>query len=172
MSHPIPAARRSAGASCNRIDLIPSTFATSAWFAWLAVVWTVIGFAVTLPWLMRLTIGATIAAASLGGLRTFVLLRGPRAVRAIEWTEAGDLSVCLGATRARYPATLANGSFRVGLRFWVLWFATPVGQRSVLVEESRRDVRAFRRISRCLNGQLRRGSGRSRQPAVTIQPKV
>jgi hypothetical protein len=73
---------------------------------------------------------------------------------------------------ARHPATLASGSFRLGVRFWVLRFATPAGARSVLVQEAARDGRAFRRISRCLDGQLRRGSGRSRQPAVTIPPKV
>jgi hypothetical protein len=152
--------------------LIPSRFATSAWLTWLTLACAITWFAVALPWLARLALCATVAAAGVRGLRAFVLLRGPRAVRAIEWTEAGDLSVCLGPALARYPATLAKGSFRLGTRFWVLWFATPVGARSVLVEEPACDLRAFRRISRCLNGQLRRGSGRSRQPAVTIRPKV
>jgi hypothetical protein len=152
--------------------LIPSLLAASAWAAWLALVAAVIWFAVALPWLARFIICTTVIAAGLRGLRTFVLLRGPRAVRAIEWNDAGDLSVCLGASFAPHPATLASGSFRLGLRFWVLRFTTPTGPRSVLVEEAACDVRAFRRISRCLCGHLRRGSGRYPQPAATIQPKV
>jgi hypothetical protein len=119
---------------------------------------------------VRFTICSVIAAAGVRGLATFVLLTGPRAVRAIEWNEAGDMSVCLGETLAPLPATLASGSFRLGLRFWVLRFATPVGPRSVLVEEAAGAVLAFRRLSRYLSWHLRRGSGRSRRPAVTIQP--
>ena len=172
MSHPIPARQNCAGTSCNRIDLIPSLFAASAWVAWLVLAGMVTWFAVVLPWPVRFTICTAVAAASVCGLRAFVLLIGPRAVRAIEWNESGELTVCLGATLAPHAATLANGSFRLGLRFWVLRFATPAGTRSVLVEEVAGAPLAFRRLSRCLNGHLRRGSGRSRRPAVTIQPKV
>jgi hypothetical protein len=172
MSHPIPARQRCAGTSCNRIDLIPSQFAASAWYAWLMLACTVTWFAVSLPWLARFTICAAVAGAGVRGLRAFVRLEGPRAVRAIEWNDADDLSIWLGASPAPLPVTLANGSFRLGARFWVLRFVTPVGPRSVLVEEAARDIRAFRRLSRRLNGHLRRGSGRSRRPAVTIRPKV
>jgi hypothetical protein len=172
MSQPIRARQNCAGTSCDRIELIPSLLAASAWFAWLLLTCTVTWFAVMLPWPVRFTICSAVAAAGFFALRAFVLLNGPRAVRAIEWNEAGELTVCLGATLASHPATLANGSFRLGLRFWVLRFETPVGIRSVLVEEAAGALLAFRRLSRCLNGHLRRGSGRSRRPAVTIRPKV
>lgn len=172
MSPKIPGAPPCAGTSCNRIDLIPSVPAASAWVAWLALVIAVCWFAVALPASVRFAICVTVAVSGFRGLRVFVLLRGPRAVRAIEWNEEGSLSVCLGATLARCPAALAQGSFRLGLRFWILRFATQVGPRSVLVEEGRHSPRAFRRLSRCLNGQLRRASGRSRRPAVTMPPKV
>jgi len=172
MSHPIPAARRSAGSCCNRIELNPSLFAASAWFAWLALACLVTWFAVALPWVVRFAMCATVLVAGVWSLRSFVLLQGPRAVRAIEWNEAGEWSVCLGATLAPHPATLSAGSFRLGLRYWVLRFATPVGPRSVLVEEAAHARHAFRRLSRVLSGELRRGSGRSRRPAVTIRPKV
>jgi hypothetical protein len=152
--------------------LIPSLLAAGAWLTWLAMACTVTCFAVALPWLARLVICAIVAAAGVHGLRAFVLLAGPRAIRAIEWNEAGELSVCLGAGLARYPAILSPGSFRLGLRFWVLRFATPVGPRSVLVAEAVAASRAYRRLSRCLEGQLRRGSGRGRRPAVTIRPKA
>jgi hypothetical protein len=170
----MPARQRCASACCNRIELIPSLFAASAWFTWLLLACIVTWFAVALPWAARLAICGAVAGAGAGarGLRTFVLLAGPRAVRAIEWNPAGELSVRLGDCLAPQPATLEHGSFRLGARFWVLQFATPVGARSVLVEQAPGDIRAFRRLSRCLNGHLRRGSGRSRQPAVTIRPKV
>jgi len=171
MSHPIPARQSCAGASCNRIDLVPSVTAASAWLAWLALDCVVVGF-VALPWVVRLAMGATIAAAGFYALRTFVLLEGPRAIRAIAWSETEEWSVCLGATAAPCPATLANGSFRLGLRFWVLRFATPRGVRSVLVEEGAQAPYAFRRLSRRLNRQLRRASGLSRRPTDTIRPKV
>jgi hypothetical protein len=172
MSHPIPAARRSAGSSCNRIDLIPSLFAASAGFAWLAIACLVTWFAVALPGVVRFALCSAFAAAGVHGLKAFVLLEGPRAVRAIEWNDAAEWTVCLGATLAPQPATLAGGSFRLGLRYWVLRFATPSGTRSVLVEETARAPHAFRRLSRSLDGQKRGGSGRSRRPAVTIRPKV
>jgi len=172
MSPKIPGAPRCAGASCNRIDLVPSVVAASAWGAWLLLVIAVCWFAVALPAPVRFTICVAVAVAGYCGLRAFVLLRGPRAIRAIEWNEEGSLSVCLGSTLAQFPADLAQGSFRLGLRFWVLRFGTPVGPRSVLVEERRHSPCAFRRLTRCLNGQLRRASGRSRRPAVTMPPKV
>jgi hypothetical protein len=172
MCPPIPAARHSAGVFSNRIEVIPSLVAASAWFAWLALACTVTWLAVALPWFLRFSICATVAAAGLRGMRAFVLLRGPHAVRAIEWTDAGEWSVCLGAKLERHAATLANGSFRLGDRYWVLRFKTTAGACSVLVEEKASTSRAFRRLSRCLHGHVRRGSGRSRQPAVTIRPKV
>ena len=116
MSHPIPATPRCAGTSCNRIDLIPSRLRGGAWFAWLVLVCVVTlvcrGAAVACAFrhLHRRCRGRRIRAAS-----SFVLLEGPRAVRAIEWYEAGELTVCLGATLAPHPATLANGSFRLGV---------------------------------------------------------
>jgi len=171
MSHPIPAARRCADSSCNRIDLIPSLLVASAWFAWLALA-CIATWLSALAWPACVAIGAAVATAGVRAVRRFVLLKGPHAVRAIEWTESGEFTVCVGTSLARLPATLASGSFRLGVRFWVLRFATPQGVRSVLVQEAARDARAFRRISRCLDGHLRRGSGRSRQPAVTIRPKV
>jgi hypothetical protein len=139
---------------------------------WLALVAAVCWFAVALPELARFALCVAVAVSGFRSVRAFVLLRGPRAIRAIEWNEEGTLTVCLGATLSSHPATLAKGSFRLGLRFWVLRFATPVGSRSVLVEEGRHSPHAFRRLSRCLNGHLRRASGRARRPAVTMPPKV
>lgn len=111
------------------------------------------------------------AIAGIRCVREFVLLQGQHAVRAIEWTEAGEFIVCLGDSFARHAATLAPGSFRIGVRRWVLRFETPTGRRAVLVEAGAGDPRSFRRLSRHL-ARLVPGSGRSRRPAVTIRPKV
>jgi hypothetical protein len=152
--------------------LTPSLFAASAWFAWLVLACAVTWFAVALPAYVRFALCAALALAGTRAISEFVLLKGPRAVRAIEWNEAGEWFVRLGATSAPLPARLSSGSFRLGLRHWVLRFATPVGLRSALVEEAARAPSAFRRLSRSLDGQLRRGSGHSGPPAVTIRPKV
>jgi hypothetical protein len=172
MSPKIPGAPPCAGTSCNRIDLVPSVRAAGAWLAWLALVCAVCWFAVALPGIVRFAVCVAVAATGFHGLRAFVLLRGPRAIRAIEWNEEGCLSICLGATCTPSPAVLASGPFRMGARFWILRFATPAGSRSVLVEEERYSPRAFRRLSRQLNGQLRRANGRARRPAVTMPSKV
>ena len=104
MSRPDPRQRRAVpAASCDRIDLIPSFCAASGLVR-------VAGAGLRGHVVRR---GAAVACASRHlrcrrrgrttcALRAFVLLRGPRAVRAIEWTEAGELIVCLGAPLARH----------------------------------------------------------------------
>jgi hypothetical protein len=152
--------------------LIPSRLAAGACLAWLALACGVTWFGVALPTPARAAICAVVALSGFHAVRTFVLLRGPRAVRTIEWTGSGEFFVYLGMSSAPQPALLANGSFRLGVRFWVLRFTTPSGPRAVLVEEAAGGGQAFRRLSRCLIGHIRRGSGRSSRPAVTIRPKV
>jgi len=142
------------------------------WLAWLTLACLVTWFAVALSWPARIAVCAALATAGIRGVRMFVLLRGPHAIRAIEWTEAGEFFVCLGDSVARQPATLANGSFRLGVQIWLLHFTTPTGARAALVAASVRDPQSFRRLSRHLEQHLRWGSGRSPRPAVTIRPKV
>jgi hypothetical protein len=142
------------------------------WFAWLALAGCVTLFAVALPWPARIAICIAFIAPGVHCIRSFVLLKGPDAVRAIEWSEEGEFGVWLGPAFTRYPATLATGSFRLGREVWVLRFSTPLGPRPVLVAGAVQDTRPFRRLSRSLSGHLRRASGRRHRPAVTIQPKV
>jgi hypothetical protein len=142
------------------------------WFAWLALAGGVSLFAVALPWVARLAICLSIVVPGIESVRRFVLLKGSRAVRAIEWTEDGEFAVRLGANLNRVPASLGGGSFRLGLRFWVLRFVTPLGHCPVLVANDVRNTRSFRRLSLCLNRSLRAASGRGSRPAVTIRPKV
>jgi hypothetical protein len=171
MSHPILDTLHCA-ASCSRIELTPSRPAAALWLAWLAFAGLAVLFAVDLPWVARLGIGFFIVVPGALSIRRFVLLKGFRAVRVIEWTEDGEFAVRLGPTLTRFPASLDGGSFRLGLRFWVLRFVTPLGQCQVLLANDVRNAWAFRRLSLCLNRSLRAASGRGSRPAVTIQPNV
>jgi hypothetical protein len=171
MSHPILDTPRCA-APCSRIELTPSRPAAALWFAWLALAAGVVWFAVALPWVARVAICFFIVVPGVESVRRFVLLKGSRAVRAIEWTEDGEFAVRLGPKLNRFPASLGGGSFRLGLRFWVLRFVTPLGHCRVLVANDVRNTRAFRRLSVCLNRSLRAASGRRSRPAVTMPPNV
>ena len=105
MSHPIRATPPCAGTSCNRIELIPSRFAARAWFAWLllACAVTVVCRDAAVACAHR-HLRAPSPRQACVALRAFVLLTGPRAVRAIEWDEAGELHRLPGATLAPHPA--------------------------------------------------------------------
>ena len=159
-------------AYCFRIELNASRFAAALWLAWLALVGAVAVSASLLPWSIRVAFCLAVWVPGVRCIRSFVLLDGPHAVRSIEWSEEGDFGVCLGPQRDPHPATLAAGSFRLGSRWWVLRFITPVGLRPVLIAGGVQDEEGFRRLSRCLTTHLRRASGRSTGPAVTIRPKV
>jgi hypothetical protein len=159
-------------ASCSRIELRPSRLAAALWFAWLAVVCSVVLAAGSLPWISRFVLIFSILGSGIRCIRSFVLLAGPKAVRAIEWREEGEMVVRLGPGFAPQPARLAAGSFRLGVECWVLRFETPAGLCPVLIAGGIHDPEPFRRLSRCLTRHLRRASGRSGGPAVTIRPKV
>jgi hypothetical protein len=156
----------------GRIELAPSRLAAAVWFCWLAFACGVVLFAVALPWVLRLVLCLFLVAPGIFTVRRFILLAGPNAVRAIEWSAAGEFIAWVGPTLARQPAALRRGSFRLGTRAWVLSLATPLGRCPVLVAASEENNLAFRRLSRCLTLRLRRASGRCSRPAVTIRPNV
>jgi len=171
MFQKIPATPRCA-AHCSRIDLRPSRGAAALWLAWLTLVCGATLFAVALPWLARLAVCAAVAIPGFRCVSSFVLLEGPRAVRAIAWSDEGEFVVFLGPALQPQAASVGIGSFRFGLQLWALRFTTPLGPRSVLIAGGVQEPRAFRRLCRCLNGRLRRASGRANRPAVTIRRKV
>jgi hypothetical protein len=129
-------------------------------------------FAVSLPWMARVSLCVVSAAPGIWCVRSFVLLRGKLSVRAIEWTDEGDFVVLLGPGLIRELASLGAGSFRLGVQWWVIWFHTPSGTRPVLIAGAVQDARAFRGLCRCLSVYGRRPAGRRAPPAVTIRPKV
>ena len=103
-----------------------------------------------MPMTARFALGLGLVAANIPAIRAAVLLRGPRAVRRLEWDGEGRFWVTLGNESESHPATLSSASFRPGIAFLVLWFATPAGTRVVLIDGGRQDPVAFRRLSRRL----------------------
>lgn len=103
-----------------------------------------------MPWPVRLALGLVLVVANIPAIRVGVLLLGPCAVRTIEWDEDGLFRLRLGNDPQPRAATLSDASFRLGIAFLVLWFATPAGVRGVLIDGGRQDPVAFRRLSRHL----------------------
>jgi hypothetical protein len=144
------ATRRCAARCCGRIELVPSRRLAVAWQLWLAACLAVLVGGIALPWEARLALGLVLIATHFPAIRVGVLLRGPRAVRKLEWDEEGRFNLWLGDAPEPRPATLTPASFRLGIAFLVLWFATPAGRRVVLIDGGRQDPVAFRRLSRHL----------------------
>jgi hypothetical protein len=159
MSQTIRATPRSAERSSTRIDLEPSRRAAILWLAWLVLIGTITICAVALPLPIRIAICAVPVVAGLGTLRSFVLLRGARGVRSIDWA-GGALSIEVGPRRRRIAATWNRGSFRPGRQWLALAFDTPSGRRQVLVDGRYQDPRAFRRLCCEFSRGLKAGAGR------------
>jgi hypothetical protein len=160
MSQTIRATPRSAECSSTRIDLLPSRRAAFAWFAWLFTVCVITLCAVALPWPVRVAICMLAALAGVRTLGSFVLLRGPRGVRAIDWS--GDaLTIQVGPQCRPIAATWNRGSFRPGRQWLALAFDTPSGRRQVLIDGRYQDTRAFRRLCREFSRRLQGSSGRA-----------
>jgi hypothetical protein len=150
MSPTTRATPRCAARSCGRIDLVPSRRLAIAWLLWLSACLGVLAGGVALPWPARAASGIVLIAANIPAIRVGVLLRGPRAVRTLEWGADGEFRLRLGADPQPWPATLSAASFRLGIAFLVLRFSTPAGRRLVLIDGARQDPVAFRRLSRHL----------------------
>jgi len=130
----------------------------AAWIAWLLAVCAAMLFGVALPLYARIVLCLAAATSTLGGLHTFVLLRGPHAIRVLEWSEAGEFIAYVGSEPCGVPARLARGSFRLGAGLLVLRLALPNSVRSVLIDGGIQDTPAFRRLCRRLAAHSRRGS--------------
>jgi hypothetical protein len=152
MSPTIRARRRSAAASCGRIDFVASRLVATAWIGWLVCA-VLVTLAVDLAWALRLAVAIWVAAAGSRAVWRYVLLRGPLAVRALEWREAGgapEFHLWLGEPGRRLPA-IPQACLRYGVFVWLLRFKTPEGTRQLLVNTDCQDPAALRRLSRRLD---------------------
>ena len=153
MSPKIRATPHSAAASCNRIDFVASRLAATAWWCWLACA-VLVTLLADLAWIFRLSIALCVAVGGHRAVWRYVLLHGPRAVRALEWQEPGDAPVqfylWLGEP-ARRLAAIPRGCRRYGAFLWILRFDTAEGTRQLLVNTACQEPAALRRLSRRLN---------------------
>jgi hypothetical protein len=149
------ATRRCAAHSCGQIEFVPSRRLAAAWLFWLALCVLTLLTGVSLPWPVRIALSAGLVTANLRGLRAAVLLRGPRGIRGLRWREDGRFRLRAAPGQPGLSATLQPASFRLGSDFLVLWFATPSGSRTVVVDARRQDPVPFRRLCRHLaRGEL------------------
>jgi len=107
---------------------------------------------------MRIAICGGVVAFNVRCLSRFILLRGPRAVRALEWTANGEYTAYLGPLRTAVGAEIALGSFRLISWLLVLRLRTDRGNFQVLVDGRRQRVTEFRRLCRALNTRPRSAS--------------
>lgn len=147
MSQTTRATPRSAGNSSGRIDLVPSRRAALAWLSWLALVAAIVSFGVALSLPLRAAATLLVAGAGARVVRSFVRLRGPRAIHAIEWS-GSSVAIHVGSRPAPLAATWAATSFRPGRQWLVCVFDSGAGRFRVLVDGRYQGTRAFRRLCR------------------------
>ena len=170
MSQPIPATPPCA-AHCSRIDLIP---VATCGRALVRVACARLRCRPDPAWRCR---GAATRSKS-GGTATGnplrPLIRPARRITvrcgAIEWSEEGESGVRLGPQLTPHPATLAAGSFRLGVRYWVLRFMTPAGCGRYLSQAAFRTTRVSAPVG-CLTTHLRRASGARGAPLLPSGPR-
>ncbi len=112
------------------------------------------------PGLLRLLL-ILLLPLSLPSMFRFVLLRGRKAVRRVEWTGQGEYHLGLGPGRRRVAARLLRHQ-RLGLGLWTLEFLTPEGCCRVLVDTGLQPPNRVRRLGRA----LRRGDLLPSRPKV------
>jgi hypothetical protein len=104
---------------------------------------------VALPLPARIGLCIAIATPAMVAIRRCLLLKGPRAVHALEWR--GGFRAWVGPGRIETPVTLRAGSFRVGRAFLLLWLQGRDGIHGVFIDTARQEPRAFRRLCRQLH---------------------
>jgi hypothetical protein len=111
---------------------------------------------VDLPLAVRCILCFATAAAVIPTVGRCIWLRGPRALRAVEWAEGdgGEVRVYLRAGSAPLAGRLAAGTCRVGLQLIVLRLNTPDGIRVALIDGAVQGTAAFRRLCRLVGTRL------------------
>lgn len=129
-----------------------------------------------LPLWLRMVIGALVVIAGGITLRRHVLLRGARALRALQWPgEEGGYDLYLGP-RLRRVTGIPEHPRRYGPTLWLLRFRTTEGLVEACVDTALQQPRPLRRLGGCLFGLSGRSAGAvtvaGRRQADTIPRKV
>jgi hypothetical protein len=118
-----------------------------------------------MPWLLRAGLVSGLVSGAWFWLRPAVLLRGSHALRAVEWSAAGQFLVEAGEERRRLTATPAAGCQRYGARLWILRFDTTDGPLVAVIDSTSHHADSIRRLGRCLETS-RRGELLPSRPKV------
>ena len=114
--------------------------------------------AAALPWAIRFSLSAALILHGWFWLRRTVWLRGLRALRAVEWSAGPLFVVEAGEPARRLTAIPAPGCQRCGAHLWILRFDTPEGRLGAVVDASKLEPIASRRLARllalCRRGEL------------------
>jgi hypothetical protein len=106
--------------------------------------------AVALPWAVRIAICIAITTPGIAAIRTVFLLRGPRAVRSLDWTGfTPGFRLRLGTSGPPSQSELAAGCFRIGA-CCLLWLRAGERLHAVFIDGNRQETRAFRALCRRL----------------------
>jgi hypothetical protein len=151
MSRTNQTTRHFAAHSSNRIDLRPSRRAVGALIVWLSFACAVVLIGVALPVIVRGVICVALLATGVQGICRGVWAPGVTGVRTIEWNDS-EWTLLVGADRVAVKATLAPGGYRLGREILFLRFRSRMGLHPVLVDASRHDSAAFRRLVRRVRG--------------------
>ncbi|HEY5973073.1 MAG TPA: hypothetical protein VIT22_14130 [Pseudoxanthomonas sp.] len=133
--------------------------------AWLAALGWMILAAVDLALPARIAVCVCAATAGLATIQSVFLLRGSRAVRALQWNDKGQINAVLGGRKDEYPVTVRPGSFRLGRHGLLLWLETGHGSLAVFIDASKQEPRAFRSLCRLLNRPRLRFPDESARPS-------
>lgn len=164
--------RRSVAASPARIEFVPSRRAACFWLAWLCAA-AVLTMASGLSSPLRLAIVLAVWAGGVPAVFHYVLLRGPSAVRALEW-RGGDPDGFVIFLGPGQPLAVAMvGCQRYGASLWLITFRSARRAFPVFVDVRLQDPQAIRRLGCRLSetGRTPVRDSRHRQ-ADTIPPKV
>lgn len=141
---------RSVAASPGRIEFVPSRRAGAAWVIWLSMAVALVLLS-GIPGLFKASVAALIAVSGVGSLRRFVYLRGPHALRALEWPgEEGVYYVHLGAFNGRRLAAIPEDCRQYGIHWWLLRFRTAEGVSQLIVDTRLQEEQALRSLARRL----------------------
>lgn len=130
-----------------------------------------------IPGFFKATVATLIAVSGVGSLRRCVYLRGPHALRALEWPgEENMYFVHLGSVGGRRLAAIPDDCRQYGIRWWLLRFMTAEGVVQLLVDTRLQDQQALRSLARRLFHHTGLAEGATsavgRTGTGTIQAKV
>jgi hypothetical protein len=118
--------------------------------AWVISILAMTLVALDLPLPVRIGICVGAATASVHTIQSLFLLAGPRAIRALFWTETGAMRAFIGDPPRELTVVVAPGSSRLGRGWLLLRLETCDRSFDICIDGAKQEPRAFRRLCRQL----------------------